>query len=85
MLDEATSALDNTTERAVQAALDEVRRGRTTIMIAHRLTTVADADRVVVLEGGRVVEQGSPAELLAAGGAFAALAAAGAGSRADGV
>lgn len=77
VLDEATSALDTTTERAVQAALDEVRRGRTTIMIAHRLSTVSGADQVAVLMSGRVVEQGSPAELLAAGGAFAALSAAG--------
>ena len=77
VLDEATSALDTTTERAVQAALDEVRRGRTTIMIAHRLSTVSGVDRVAVLDGGRVVEQGSPAELVAAGGAFAALAAGG--------
>jgi ATP-binding cassette, subfamily B, bacterial len=77
VLDEATSALDNTTERAVQAALDEVRRGRTTIMIAHRLTTVSGADRVAVLDGGRVVEQGAPDALAVAGGAFAALAVAG--------
>lgn len=76
VLDEATSALDTTTERAVQAALDEVRRGRTTIMIAHRLSTVSGADQVAVLDGGRVVERGRPAELLAAGGAFAALSAA---------
>ncbi|WP_342799594.1 ABC transporter ATP-binding protein [Quadrisphaera granulorum] len=76
VLDEATSALDNTTERAVQAALDEARRGRTTIMIAHRLSTVTGADRVAVLDGGRVVEQGPREELLASGGAFAALAAA---------
>jgi len=79
VLDEATSALDTTTERAVQAALDEVRRGRTTIMIAHRLSTVSGADQVAVLDGGRVVEQGSPAELLAAGGAFAALSSSGTG------
>ncbi|WP_218974297.1 ABC transporter ATP-binding protein [Streptomyces sp. NP160] len=78
VLDEATSALDNTTERAVQAALEEVRRGRTTIMIAHRLSTVTGADSVAVLDGGRVVEQGAPADLASAGGAFAALAAAGA-------
>ncbi len=82
VLDEATSALDTTTERAVQAALDEVRRGRTTITIAHRLSTVSGADRVAVLDGGRVVEQGSPAELLAAGGAFAALSSSGTGSAA---
>jgi ATP-binding cassette subfamily B protein len=73
VLDEATSALDNETERAVQAALDEAARGRTTITIAHRLSTVRDADRIVVLAAGRVVEQGSHAELLARGGRYARL------------
>ncbi|TXR55472.1 ABC transporter ATP-binding protein [Quadrisphaera setariae] len=84
VLDEATSALDNRTERAVQAALDEVRRGRTTILIAHRLSTVTGSDAVAVLEAGRVVEQGPPEQLAAAGGAFAALAAAGARAEHDG-
>lgn len=83
VLDEATSALDNRTERAVQAALDEVRRGRTTILIAHRLSTVTGSDAVAVLEAGRVVEQGAPEQLAAAGGAFAALAAAGARAEHD--
>ncbi len=74
VLDEATSALDNETERAVQAALNEVARGRTTITIAHRLSTVRDADTIAVLSHGRVVEQGTHDELVARGGRYAALA-----------
>lgn len=77
VLDEATSALDNTTEARVQAALDRLSAGRTTLMIAHRLSTVTAADQVVVLSGGRIVERGAPAELLAGSGPFAALAARG--------
>ena len=78
VLDEATSALDNDTERELQRALDALSAGRTTITIAHRLSTVAAAEQVAVLDHGRVVESGSPAELLRAGGRFAHLAGTGA-------
>jgi ATP-binding cassette subfamily B protein len=77
VLDEATSALDTRTEAAVQAALERVGQGRTVVTIAHRLSTVRHADRIVVLEQGQVVEQGSHEQLLALGGRYASLVAAG--------
>ncbi len=73
LLDEATSALDTESERQVQSALRQLMRGRTVLVIAHRLSTVIDADLIYVIEAGRVIEQGSHAELLARGGAYARL------------
>ena len=75
VLDEATSSLDTQTERLVQSALERLSEGRTTIAIAHRLSTVEDADQIVVLDHGRIVEVGTYAELVARGGRFAVLAA----------
>jgi len=75
LLDEATSALDSESERAVQSALDTAMRGRTTIVIAHRLATVQRVDRIFVLDRGSLVEEGSHAELIARGGLYARLAA----------
>jgi ATP-binding cassette subfamily B protein len=73
ILDEATSALDSHTEKEIQDALDRVARNRTTLVIAHRLSTIVHADRILVLDKGRLVEQGAHGELLAAGGLYASL------------
>jgi subfamily B ATP-binding cassette protein MsbA len=73
ILDEATSALDSESERLVQEALEKLMRGRTTLVIAHRLSTIERADRIVVMDAGRIVEQGSHEALLAAGGLYARL------------
>jgi ATP-binding cassette subfamily B protein len=74
ILDEATSSLDALTEAKVQAALVEVMKGRTTFVIAHRLATVRNATRILVLEGGRIIETGNFDELARLGGKFSALA-----------
>jgi subfamily B ATP-binding cassette protein MsbA len=73
ILDEATAALDNESERLVQEALDHLIPDRTTLVIAHRLSTIEHADQVLVLDAGRLVEQGSHSELLARGGLYAHL------------
>jgi subfamily B ATP-binding cassette protein MsbA len=76
ILDEATSALDNESERFIQAAMEQVMKGRTTFVIAHRLSTIEHADRIIVMEGGKIVEQGKHRELLDRNGAYAKLYAA---------
>jgi ABC-type transport system involved in Fe-S cluster assembly fused permease/ATPase subunit len=73
ILDEATSALDGKTEASIQATLRRARKGRTTLVVAHRLSTVADADEILVIRGGRIVERGSHGDLLAGDGEYAAL------------
>ncbi len=74
LLDEATSALDSESEAAIQGAIEELSRNRTTLVIAHRLSTVLNADRIIVFEGGDIVDQGAHEELLARGGVYARLA-----------
>jgi len=73
LLDEATSALDSEVEAAIQASLQELMQGKTVIAIAHRLSTIAALDRLVVMDQGRIVEQGTHRELLARGGLYASL------------
>jgi ATP-binding cassette subfamily B protein len=73
LLDEATSALDTHTEREIQSALQEVSRNRTTLVIAHRLSTVVDADEILVLDHGEIVERGRHSDLVARGGAYASM------------
>jgi ATP-binding cassette subfamily B protein len=73
ILDEATSSVDTRTELLVQQAMVELRRGRTSFIVAHRLSTIRDADLVVVMDAGRIIEQGSPADLMARRGAYWAM------------
>ena len=80
ILDEATANIDSFTERDIQQALKKLLKGRTSLVIAHRLATIRDADLIVVLDHGRIVEQGSHAQLLAKGGLYARLHASSHGS-----
>jgi ATP-binding cassette subfamily B protein len=73
IFDEATSALDSATEQAIQAELTRIAEGRTTLVIAHRLSTVMDADQILVMDGGRIVERGTHRGLLERGGAYAEM------------
>ena len=73
ILDEATSALDTESEKIVQAALDRLMEGRTAVVIAHRLSTVRNADDIVVIDHGKIVEEGTHTELLAKNGLYASL------------
>ena len=82
MLDEATAAVDNDTEAAIQRSLERITRDRTTLVIAHRLSTIRHADRIVVMERGRIVEQGLHDDLLALGGVYTNLWQVQAGERA---
>ncbi len=74
LLDEATSALDAQSERLVQTALEHLMAGRTTLVIAHRLATIRDADTILVLDGGRIIDQGTHDQLVGKGGRYAELA-----------
>jgi ATP-binding cassette subfamily B protein len=73
LLDEATSALDTHTEREIQSALKEVSKNRTTLVVAHRLSTVVDADEILVLDHGQIIERGQHDELVARGGHYASM------------
>ncbi|MFO0500224.1 MAG: ATP-binding cassette domain-containing protein, partial [Pseudomonadota bacterium] len=73
LLDEATASLDTKSEREVQEAIEKAKRGRTTLIVAHRLSTIKNADVIVVLDGGKIVENGSHAALLKKGGLYAKL------------